>query len=352
MSTQRVTFGKFKRGGGPEAVGICAADGPGIAKVLNAATRRLVQSGGDTGWYGTWAKVVFNISRDDPYLTLPRTIARIINIDVCKSPIRIQNEFFEFMEFGIGLQAPAASCSRNSCTCDMQMYDRGTVPLFRDLTPGNKLRFYIMNAADTGKRIFIAGARDVNDTDIYTVDRGETVNGLFITFDNQFPFVESPIALNSIGGLLKDETVGQVKIYEVSPTTDTQIMLSIMDPTEDNAYYRRYYIQGLPESCCECDSDPDTVQLTAMAKLEFIPVKVDTDYLLISNEDALKAECQAIRYEEMDSPSAAQMAQLRHREAIRFLNKELTHYTGRERPALAFSPFGCETLAGAGVGMI
>jgi hypothetical protein len=232
------------------------------------------------------------------------------------------------------------------------MYDRGTVPLFRDLTPGYKLRFYITNAADTGKRIFIAGAKDSNGTDIYTMDNGATVNGIFITFDNLFPFVESPIALNSIEGLQKDETVGQVKIYQVNPVTDEQTLLSTMDPSEQNAYYRRYFIQGLPQRCCECDQPQTTVQLTAMAKLEFIPVKADTDYLLIGNIPALKNECQAIRYEEMDSPASAQMAQLRHRDAIRLLNKEIIHYMGKERPALNYAPFGYETLARAGVGMI
>lgn len=353
MSTQRITLAQVKASRLPTSIGLCSADGPGICSILNEATLRLVQASGETGWYGTWAKVVFNVDRDDPYLTLPRTIARVIDMSVCDSPIRTQNPFFEFLQFGAGLQAPAASCSRNSCACEMQMYDRGTVPLFRDLTPGNKLRFYIMNAADTGKRIFITGVKDVNGTDIFTVDRGVTINGLAITLDNQFPFVETPIAINSLEGIQKEETVGQVKIYEVSTTTDTQIMLSVMDPTEQNAYYRRYFVQGLPERCCGCDHTEDTtVQLTAMAKLEFIPVKVDTDYLLIGNIPALKNECQAIRYEEMDSPASAQMAILRHRDAIRLLNKELTHYMGARNPALAFSPFGCETLAGAGVGMI
>jgi hypothetical protein len=352
MSTQRITFGDFKRSGGPEAVGICAADSPGIARQLNQAQRRLIQAGGDEGWFGTWAKMVFNVSKDDPYLTTPRTVARISNLDVCNVPVRIQNEFFEFLEFGAGLQRPPPDCATNRCTCNLQMYDRGTVPLFRDLTPGYKLRFYIMNAADTGKRMFIAGARDVNGTDIYTMDNGVTVNGIFVTFDNLFPFVESPIALNEIGGLQKDETVGQVKIYQVNPVTDEQTLLSTMDPSEKNAYYRRYFIQGLPQRCCECDQPQTTVQLTAMAKLEFIPVKADTDYLIISNEDALKAECQAIRYEEMDSPASAQMAQVRHRAAIRFLNNELVHYTGKSRPAIGFHPFGYETLARVGTGMI
>ena len=77
-----------------------------------------------------------------------------------------------------------------------------------------------------------------------------------------------------------------------------------------------------------------------MAKLEFIPVVVDTDYLLIGNLPALKAECMAVRYEESDNEKSIAMGELKHRQAIKFLNKELVHYVGRERPAVNYAPFG------------
>lgn len=352
MIIKRTTLGDVARSRIPAVVGLCAADIPGIASIVNEAQSQLIKAGGDTGWYGSWVKVVFNVSRTNPYITLPRTLARIVDADVCRSPIRVENEWLEFLEYGEGLQRPPPDCASVKCTCGMQMYDRGTVPTAYDFVPGNKLRFYLVNQLDSGKRVFIAGAKDTNNMPVYTMDRGVNCSGFFATLDNQFPFIESNLALNEFSGIQKDQTLGPIMIYQVNPVTDATSFLTMLEPSETNAVYRRYYIQGLPDRCCDCDAPNGTAQVTAMAKLEFIPAQVETDYLIINDLDALKSECQSVRYSEMDTPNAAQLSAIRHREAITHLNNELKHYFGTERPAFNFAPFGYETLARAGVGMI
>ncbi len=89
-----------------------------------------------------------------------------------------------------------------------------------------------------------------------------------------------------------------------------------------------------------------------MAKLDLIPAQVPTDYLLIQNLEALIAECQSIRFGDMDTPTSKQMAQERHIQAIRLLNGELTHFLGKDRPAIEVKPFGSATLRRAGVGRL
>jgi hypothetical protein len=348
----RTSFFQFKQSRAPNSIGLCQADGPGLSSIVNEAQQRLIEAGGETGWWGSYAKYVFNVSKDDPYITCPREVARLINIDICRFPIRTNNEFQEFLEFGAGLQRPTPSCATNSCSCSdgMQAYDRNNFPTMRDLTPGNKLRVFMGSAGDNGKRIFF-DAIDANGKQIYTLDNGVRVKGFFLTLDAMFPFVESP-PLNAINGVQKDVTIAPVQVYGVNTATDESVLLPTYEPSEQTASYRRYYLNNLPTHCCECDAPNNTVQVTAMAKLAFIPVQADTDYLIIGNIPALKEMCQSIRYSEMDTPAAQQMAIVKKREAIKLLNQELIHFLGKERPAFNYAPFGYATLERAGIGMI
>ena len=81
-----------------------------------------------------------------------------------------------------------------------------------------------------------------------------------------------------------------------------------------------------------------------MCKLAFIPVVADTDYLMIQSIPALKEECQAVRFSEMDDSLSAQQAKFRHDRAINLLNGQLRHQLGKERPAIGFAPFGTAHL--------
>jgi hypothetical protein len=100
----RTTLGQVRQSRLPEVIGKCATDTPGIAAYVNQAQQQLINAGGETGWWGGWCKVVFQVWRSNPYITLPREFARVINMDVFRHPIRIQNEFYEMLEAGIGLK--------------------------------------------------------------------------------------------------------------------------------------------------------------------------------------------------------------------------------------------------------
>jgi len=345
---KRLTFRDIRASRIPAVLGTCPSDTPGLCSYVNEAQERLIKQGGDTGWYGSWAKMVFNTTRANPYITAPIDVARLINVTVCDKAVRIQNEFFEFLEFGSGLQKPPASCNPGCCG-NVTVYDRGMFPTMADLTAGNTLRVYLSNAADEDKRIFF-NAIDANNLQIYTLDNGIQVNGFFIMLAS--PFVDSPMALNAINGIQKDTTLGPVSIYQVNATTGAETLLATLGPNEANPAYRRYFLQGLPCQCQTCDAPAGVVQVTAMAKLDYVPVRSDTDYLTILNIPALKEECQAVRLEEMDSGDAKQQAMFHHKRAIQLLNQELIHFEGKEMPAMQFKPFGNATLERAGIGMI
>lgn len=351
----RTTFLQFRLSRIPEAVGTCSSDIVRCASFCNEATSRLLIAGGETGWYGTWQKMVFNVSPSDPYITLPRQVARLINLDVCRFPVRIQNAFYEFLEAGIGLQPGCPS----ACQV-LETYDRGNVPTFRDITAiGNPklIRVYLTNERDHEHRVLIQGL-DQNGSVVRTLDNGIDTEGEYLVLDD--PFTDSAFFYSKITGVQKDLTAGDVRIYEVDSVTGAQTLISLMEPGETVGWYRRYFINGICNTCCgditsnSCGVPvvPNTTQITAMAKLEFVPVVVDTDYLLIGNLPAMKAECFAVRYEESDNEKSLAMAAVKHKQAIQFLNSELVHYVGRERPAVNYAPWGSARLENQAIGIL
>ncbi len=333
----------------PQAVGLCANDLPGIAAKGNRAQWQLILAGGETGFWGGWQKVVFKVSRCHPYITLPRPFARAINMDVCRTPIRIQNEFYEELEAGVGLQG--FSQCRDWCGA-LEGYERGVWPTMRDVDPANQfLRVYLTDPRDINLRLLVGPALDQNGNGIYTNDGQNTVHGFYLSFEQ--PFTTSSFIVTNIGGIQKDATYGDVLLFQVDATTGAEVLLSRYAPEETNPAYRRYFIHQMPCTCgpvllkspCIQPVPPETfIPVTAMVKLEFIAANRATDRLIIGNLPALIAEGKAIRYSDMDAPQAAALEAKNHTQAINLLNKELTHYLGTMQPAVVFAPFGTAKL--------
>lgn len=341
----RLTFAQVKTSRFPEAIVICAADTPSLARAVNECQQRLINVGGESGWWGGWAKVVFQISRTDPFITLPREFARAINLDVCNRPIRVQNEFYEFLYAGIGLR-PGTNCQ--AWCGSLQGYERGTYPTMVDMVGTKLLRVYITDDRDAGKRILI-DALDQNGNRIYTTDILSQAAGFYLTLTN--PFVTSGFTVSAIRSVQKDATYGDILLKSVDPDTGDEVLLSRYAPDELNPAYRRYYIDRLPATCCP-GTVPNTVQVTAMCKYEFIPVVRDTDFLIIGNLPALIEEAKAIRYSDMDVTNAMQLEAKAHAKAIKLLQDEQRHYCGELQPAVGFFPFGNDKLEYAGIGTL
>lgn len=331
----------------PKTIGVCQSDLPTITQYVNMAQRRLLmcKEAGDEGWWGTWAEMAFRVSRTAPYLTLPRSVARLQMTTLCTNPIKLENQFYEYLQYGNG------RLPKNYRACEPSVttgYQRNNVPTFVDLsnTP-QMLRLRMANDDDAGKRVLLQGT-DSNDEVIYTLDTSQPHTGVFVSL--AAPFADAPTNFNSITGVQKDTTLGNVMLYQVDPTSGAEVLLLTMEPSEEVASYRRYYFDALPTSCCPPSSTPSNLNLTAIAKLELIPVRTDTDYCLIQNPDAILEECASIRYSRMDSMEGKQLAMERHRAAIGYLNGELCHYMGKDTPAVSFKPFGSASLDKVAVG--
>lgn len=322
-------------------LGLCQDDLPEICQYVNSAVSNLIaaKEAGNEGWWGSFAEIAFNMSRSTPYVTLPRNIARLEGATVCDHPISINNEFVQYLQFGSG-RLRRERCGNPST---LEAVSRNNAVTFTDLSNAPQyLRAYLSDERDLAARVLLQGT-DGNGNTIYSTDNLVEVTGVFVALDS--PFVQAPMTFNTITGIQKDQTFGKVEIYQADPTTGAEVLLLTMDPGETTASYRRYYFNNLPCSCCPSPDGPGTVQVVAIAKMEPIPVQVDTDYTLLTGEagkEAIIRECQAIKYSESDSPSAKAMSQNEHIQAVRILIGQLSHYYGIENVALGYAPFGCD----------
>lgn len=351
---QRLRFYDLRLSRLPTSLGLCQGDTLQLANYVNSAQERLLNAkeSGDEGWYGTFAEVRFDVSRENPYITCPREIARLEMIDVCHKPVVLNNQWAEYIQWGAGRQPDRWQNGGAGCGFwgnRVQGYTRNNAVTFQDLVPGNTIRIFATDPADLdgSHRVLLQGL-DMNGQVIYSTDGTTRVVGVFVTLTA--PFVDSPLPFSQITGIQKDQTTGTVQFFQINPATGNQYPLHTMEPSEKTASYRRYYLKHLPVNCCHsnypnpCKPLPtgisQHVQVSAMAKLDLVPVTCDTDYTLISSAEAIINECEAIRYEGMDKAINHQMADRKHRMAIRLLIGELAHRIGIKDVAVSFAPFG------------
>lgn len=327
-------------------LGTCIGDIPALSGLVNAATERLLfdPTTPDEGWWGGWGLFVFNISQGQPMIVLPRGLARIILMDVCKRPTKVQNGFYEFLDFGPGLQ-PRGNGTCNgfpgSCGQQLQAYEREYVSTLSPLLPGGQhIQVFPTDARDVGRTVIVQGS-DQNGNVIYSTDpvTNQTILGESVILAQ--PFIKTQNQFSVISGIEKDSTFGPVTFFQFNSVTSTSQSLSMMEPSETSAAYRSYLVNGLPCNCCNTGGP---VQVTAMCKIEFTPVASDSDYLVIPNVPALFAECEALRMESMDNVKAQAIADKKHQKALQLLFGELTHYMGNERPAISVPIFGSDRL--------
>jgi hypothetical protein len=289
-------------------LGICPADAR-FTGYVNRAQKALLDRG---RWCGTIVREQLCVSNG--CLTWPRHIATIEMVDVCKAPVPMHNQWWEFMGNSAGLQP-------SDCSCSLRMVDRGMAVTFADISGTNKkLRLYYTEATDIGKTILVQGY-DENNVFIRTVIGGVMSDGFEMTLAD--PFVESTFTVSRITGIQKPLTDGLVRLFQVDSDSGDQLPLGVYEPTETKPWYRRSYLSNLPTACGSCGCSDK--QVNVIVKLEYIPARVDTDYLIIPNLEAIRTMIQSMKKRE-DNLELESLAL--EKAAIRELNHELRTHTG------------------------
>lgn len=339
----RPTLSQFRAQWPAEATGVCQAD-PQVVAYCNEAQEKLMIDVlcPDEGWAFGWVtlNLTATVNNGSAYVTVPQEISRLIVTDVCKHPVRIRNAFWEFMEFGHGLQPKTC---RSGCGSPFSVYERDNVVTLTDLVGTKTVRMYPSDVRDTGRRILLQG-KDQNGMTILTTDPGTGLSapGEYVQF--QFPFSNSVNQFSTITGIQKDQCWGVIQIFQVDPVSGVETPLSSMEPNDGSSWFRRYLVSGIPSTNLCCASPASPLQLTAQGRLDFRPVASETDYLTIACIPALKEECLSIRYGNMDSANAAQQSMMHHAKAIGYLNGQLDSVYGKVNTAVRVPIWGSQKL--------
>jgi hypothetical protein len=316
----------------------------------------------EEGWIGGWAEMAFLASKENPYITTPRGVAGLLAIDGCQRPIPLSNQFQEYLEFGDGRMPKNDRWSRCGREWNRRGYTRNYAPTFVDIcNPPQQIQIFSVNSADaapnplTGAipRVLLQGL-DQNGNVITSQDNGRTVQGEFVTL--AVPYAMSVNEYSFLTGIQKDQTQGEVQIWQSDPIWGTSEILSVMEPTETTGWYRRYYLHNLPGNCCPgfrpvvVNQQPEQcgcpyprkefVMVTALAKLDLVPVQSAPDYCLIQSKEAITLAAQAVRMSRMDDADSKAQAKAYHDMAIKMLIGQVTHREGKNRVSVQFSPFG------------
>ncbi len=342
----RLNLGFIRSSSLPGVVGLCAGDQSGVAGIVNEAQERLINDplAPDEGWWGSWGRMRFNVSVSNrhAYITTPNNIARVIVTDVCNKPVKMRNGFYEFLQYGSGLQPKPSSCSSvQSCAChiDTAVYDRDNVVTLTDQTVSPaKIRFYPTDTSDLGNRILVQGT-DQNGQTVTSLDpvTQSTILGEYVSL--AFPFVDTVNSFTTLTGFLKDKTIGMAQVFQVD-SSGNEFALSSMEPRETTPYYRRYLLNGLPIHCC--DTSCGNVNVTTQVKFDFVPVLSDSDYTIIQSLPALIEEVQSIRFSRLDSANAVKFEEKHHARALQLLFGQLTHYLGTTTTAISIPIAGSD----------
>jgi len=320
----RFTLKDLKNSRVPQALGI-SPDDTRLVAWLNEATERLLYSG---KWWGTVAR--FRMCATDGCITLPAQIATIEAVNTCGQPTPVRDFWYEFLENGWGSVGPTANGGHGRGGCMSAAIMRGNYPTFSDVHGTDKKLNFICDLASDSCLSVLALGYDQNGNWIRTQQNGVYKDGELIQL-SQSSGSTSVNFFSSVTGIqLPDNLSGQVWLYEYSTTANTKRMIGHYQYFETNPSYARYYFPGILTAV---NGDCKTTKVEVVGKLAYIPVKQDTDYLIIGNIPAMKEMMKAIKKAENEADGVASNQILLSGEAVatKLLDNQLDHHFGSGR---------------------
>lgn len=332
----RVTFADAQNSRLPSQVGSCPTDQRFI-DLLNEAQQRLLFCG---MWWGCVQK--WRFCATDGCVALPSQFATLEAVAVCGRPIALRDQFYEFLDNGFGIRGQTVvstsgttspCCGGVSGVCGVQeaLY-RGHYPTFADINPtGKKVQLVCDKITDVGKPVLVLGYDDNNNW-IRTTQNGVVLDGEIVLLA-QAPGNISVNNFSVVTDLQPPANLdGQWWLYEYTVATAAQRLIGQYQYFDVRPHFARYFFPSIITQTTTSGTCSQ-VLVEALVKLEFIPVKNPTDYLIIANLPALKEMMMALQKAE-DEPDALRKAQIvsaGQAIAKQILDQQLDHYLGSGR---------------------
>lgn len=309
-----LTLASIKQSNIPKVLNLCPDD-PRLLQFVNEAQERLMSTAKD--WVGTWQSARFVISGG--CITWPRGVLEIRQAKICGTPMLLRNSWYEYVQ-------PVGEPNDAKRTGDflvLQEYDQSPVHANVALT-GNTIRFFPGTASDVGKRILVQGY-NANNVFVRSQDTdGTWVDGEYVTLESPFTDTVNTWYENGITGIQKDLTDQPVTMFDVNALDGDTSEMASFDPDDYYPSFKRSKIfdrvrRLVTGSCC-------TFQMECIVKRAHIPVRIDTDYLVLQNLAAFKDACQGVKRDEDEGPGAGLPFM---RSAEKLLTGQLQNVLGR-----------------------
>ena len=293
--------------------------------LINEATRRLLRRG---DWVGTVVPIQICVQRG--CLVMPRYVQTIRKINTCHHKLPFGNLWYRFIDGrewdhgrwgGFGINGWWDHAREGGGALSAQ----GQACCYNDI-PGDGwfVRAYARCKEDYGKGIQIFGVDNGNQPLRTNNLDGTWSDGISIVLGSSGMnpnYGSTSIYVRRIDHVVKPATQCQVMLYAYNPTTNALFDLAVYDPGETTPTYTRYQLNfgqmpfGLNQGCCGA-----VQSVVALVKLRFIPVKYDSDLVILDNLDAMKYAVQSIRAQEAGD---LQLAKGYETAAIQELNRDL-----------------------------
>lgn len=325
-----LTFKNLKDSDVPGRVGVCSTS-DAFRDYTNKATRMLMNRG---DFWGTVERIKLCVYNS--CLVWPRYVGTVKAVNLNGHPTSLMNHWYEFMPLSAGdFCSGGFGFSNGSCHGNIAIINDGMSPVFNPIACGSPkyIRAYPSTQQDVGKTTRIFGL-DENGQTIRTQNADLTwTDGVELTL--ALPYVSTSIKIREVFRIIKEETEGVVRYYQYDSVNDVLLDLVWLDPSEVSPMFRK---SRLPKHCsCGTGSCDGLTSVDALVKLEFIPVRHDTDLVLISNIDALSDMMLSVKY---SNAGDKDMAKDFEAKAVRELNLELNNKFPNEQTPIEINPFG------------
>lgn len=304
-------------------------DSDRVAELVNESQERLLNR--STSPVGSLVRYRFCAGASG-CIAWPRQVRTIEAFAICNTPLPVVSSWFEFIGY------PSGAGLRDDDSPGNLLIDRGTCVSFDNVistvAAPRKICAIATNSADVGKTVTVRYI-DSNGNKKYSSIGGVVQEGEELTlvapggvFPSGAALTSSFVATGGLYQVVKEVTAYPVLLYECSTSTITRL-ISSYEPSEEVPIYRQTFVPGFTDmAACEgAESENCTVnkQITALVKLQHVPVVVDNDPLVIGNLAALKLMTMAILREEENRHDEALLLE---QKAGAEIDGELSSYLG------------------------
>lgn len=314
-------------------IGLCADD-TRFRDILNLSTEILLVRGHWEGGVGR-----FRFCAVNGCITFPPQVAALEGVNICGQNVPIYDYCYEFMGNGpgtmIGLGNTASvnstCCGVSGGGCMSGGVFRGRFPTFSDIIgTDKKVKAVCDLPTDVGKQVLLLGY-DSNGNWVRTLQGGVYADGELVSFAQSGGTISNTLFSSLTGVQLPNNMDGQSWLYEYSTTLLTQRVIAQYQSFETRPNYLRYFFPGILSAG---SGSPCTQTLVeALVKLDFIPVKNPTDFMVIGCLPALWVMCMHVSSakKEPDAIKKAQILASGIQLATNMLDSEMDHYLGSGR---------------------